>query len=186
MVGTGAFAVSAWIKTSSDGLIIQQRDASNFNGEYVLAVVGGKINFWDFGNSQYGFNFSSNHTVTDGKWHYIVAVRQANGAGVIYIDGNFDSNAAGNVVPIGSNVNVYIGADYRDIVYGYPPEYFNGLIDEVQIFNRAVSASDVQAGYAFGPAQNQAVYSASAAPAAIKGLVGLWTGNGNALDSTGV
>ena len=184
-VGTGAFTVSAWIKTTSDGLIIQQRDASNFNGEYVLAVVGGKINFWDYGNSEYGFNFSSNETVTDGKWHSIVAVRLAGGTGEIYIDGNLDNTQAGPAVPIGSNVNIYIGADYRDLVYGYPPEYFNGLIDEVQIYHRALSASDVQTGYVFGPAQNQAAYNASAAPATLNGLAGFWSGNGNALDSTG-
>ncbi len=185
VVGTGAFTVSAWIKTSSNGLIIQQRDASNFNGEYVLAVVGGKINFWDFGNSEYGFNFSSNKTVTDGNWHYIVAVRLANGTGEIYIDGQLDSTQAGNVVPAGSDVNVYIGADYRNLVYGSSPEYFNGLIDEVQIYHRALSASDVQTGYVFGPTQTQTVYNASAAPATIDGLVGWWSGNGNALDSTG-
>ena len=185
VVGTGAFTVSTWIKTTSDGLIIQQRDASNFNGEYVLAVVGGKVNFWDYGNSEYGFNFSSSETVTDGKWHDIVAVRLASGTGEIFIDGNLDSTQAGPAVPVGSNVNVYIGADYRNLVYGYSPEYFNGLIDEVQIYHRALAAGDVQTGYVFGPAQNQAVFNSSAAPAAINGLVGLWSGNGNALNSTG-
>ncbi len=118
VVGTGAFTISAWIKTGSDGLIIQQRDASNFNGEYVLAVVGGRVNFWDYGNSEYGFNFTSNRTVADNNWHYIVAVRQANGVGQIYIDGQLDSSQSGPVVPAGSGVNVYIGADYRNLYYG--------------------------------------------------------------------
>ena len=84
VVGTGAFAVSAWIKTNSDGLIIQQRDASNFNGEYVLAVVNGKLNFWDFGNSEYGFNMTSNGAVANNQWHYVVAVRLANGTGELF------------------------------------------------------------------------------------------------------
>ncbi|MFI5457323.1 MAG: choice-of-anchor Q domain-containing protein [Isosphaerales bacterium] len=153
VIGTGAFTVSAWIKTGSDGLIIQQRDASNFNGEYVLSVSGGKIYWWDFGNSQYGFNMYSTKTVADNNWHDIVAVRQANGTGQIYIDGQLDSSQPGAAVPIGSNVNVSIGADLRDVYYGYPPYYFNGLIDEVAIYHRALSASDVQTGYIVGPSQ---------------------------------
>ena len=52
----------------------------------VLAVVGGRVNFWDYGNSQYGFFMSSNKIVADNNWHYIVGVRQANGTGQIYID----------------------------------------------------------------------------------------------------
>ena len=48
-----------WIKTGSDGVIIQQRDGSNFNGEYQLAVSGGKLYWWDYGNSQYGFSMTS-------------------------------------------------------------------------------------------------------------------------------
>ena len=185
VVGTGAFTVSAWIKTGSDGLIIQQRDASNFNGEYVLAVIGGRLNFWDFGNSQYGFNITSNRTVADNNWHYIVAVRQVNGLGQVYIDGQLDSSQNGPVVPVGSGINVYIGADYRNIYFGDAPEYFKGLIDEVEIYHSALAAGDVQTGYVLGASQTQAAYDASAAPAAINGLVGWWTGNGNTVDSTG-
>ena len=68
-------------------MIIQQRDASNFNGEYVLAVVGGKINWFTYGASQYGFNVTSAKSVADNTWHQITAVRQADGSGVVYIDG---------------------------------------------------------------------------------------------------
>ena len=142
VTGTGAFAVSAWIKTTSNGVIIQQRDANNYNGEYVLAVAGGKVNFWDYGNSQYGFNITSNKTVTDGSWHYIVAVRLANGTGEIYIDGQLDSSQAATPVPLGSGFNIYIGADIRDQV-----SYFNGLIDEVAIDHTVPTALEIEAAY---------------------------------------
>jgi hypothetical protein len=183
IVGTGAFTVSAWIKSTSNGVIIQQRDASNFNGEYVVAIVGGKINFWDFGNSEYGFDMFSNETVTDGNWHFIVAVREANGTGQIYIDGLLDSSQAGNVVPAGSNVNIYIGADIRILYYGSNPEYFNGLIDDVAIYTSAVSASAVLESYVLGPAQQ--VSNGSGGGPTVSGLVGWWSGNGTASASTG-
>ena len=91
IVGTGAFTVSAWIKTTSDGDIIEQRDANNFNGEYVLQVVGGKVVFWTYGDNQYGFNITSTKSVNDGAWHFIVAQRLADGTGQISIDGALDS-----------------------------------------------------------------------------------------------
>ncbi len=112
IVGTGGFAISVWIKTTAaNGNIIQQRDAGNFNGEYVLLLAGGKVNFWVYGNSEYDVNMTSNASVNDGNWHNIVAVREPNGTGEIFIDGKLDSTQSGPDTPVGSNVNVYIGAD---------------------------------------------------------------------------
>ncbi len=147
VTGTGAFAIGVWIKTSSDGVIIQQRDGSNFNGEYQLAVSGGKLYWWDYGNSQYGFSMTSVATVADNNWHYVVAVRQTNGTGQLYIDGQLDSSQAGASVPIAANVNVYIGADERNLVYGSPGQYFNGLIDQVAIYHSALTAANVSSMY---------------------------------------
>jgi uncharacterized repeat protein (TIGR01451 family) len=147
IVGTGPFAVGAWVKTTSDGVIIQQRDPSNFNGEYQLAVSGGKVYWWDFGNSQYGFNFTSNKAVNDGKWHYVVGVRQADGSGQIYVDGKLDSSQAAAPVPLGSGFHVYLGEDVRDAVDIGPSaaNNFVGQIDEAQIYNRALAPAEVQA-----------------------------------------
>ena len=75
IVGNGAFSIAVWIKTTSDGDIIEQRDANNFNGEYVLQVVGGKVAWWTYGDSQYGFNLTGSRSVNDGAWHFLVALR---------------------------------------------------------------------------------------------------------------
>lgn len=140
IVGTGTFSVSAWIKTSSDGVIIQQRDASNFNGEYALSVTGGKVRWFTYGSSLYGFDITTSQLVNDNNWHQITAVRQADGSGVIYIDGVQKGSQTGVARPLGSGFNIYIGGDLRDNV-----GFFNGLIDEVAIFNRGLSATEAQA-----------------------------------------
>ena len=108
ITGTGAFAVGAWIKTTSDGMIINQRDVNNVNGEYVLQVAGGKINWYTHGDSTPGFNITSNSSVADGQWHYVLAERLASGTGEIFIDGVLDSSQAAAPVPLGSGINVYI------------------------------------------------------------------------------
>jgi uncharacterized repeat protein (TIGR01451 family) len=144
VVGTGAFSVAAWIKTTSDGVILQQRDAGVSNGEYQLAVSGGKVYWWSFGNGQYGFNFTSNAAVNDGNWHYVVGTRLANGTGQIWIDGVLDSSQAAAPAPLGSGIHVYIGEDVRDAAFpGYPPLNFIGQIDEVQIYNGTLTPSQV-------------------------------------------
>jgi hypothetical protein len=146
VVGTGAFSVSAWIKTSADGVIIQQRDAANFNGEYVLAVTGGKINWLTYGGNQYGFNITTTKSVADNTWHQITAVRQADGSGVIYIDGIQSGFLSGTASPLGSGFKIYVGGDLRDNV-----AFFNGLIDDVALFNRGLTATEAKALAANAP-----------------------------------
>ncbi len=145
IVGTQAFSVAVWIKTTSNGVIIQQRDASNFNGEYQLAVTGGKVSWTTFGNDQYGYNFTSNESVNDGNWHFVVATRLADGTGQIFIDGKLDSSQAAAPVPLAGGIHVYIGEDVRNAALGASPENFVGLIDEVRIYSRLLAPTDVQA-----------------------------------------
>ncbi len=181
VTGTGPLSISVWIKTSSDGVIIQQRDSGNCNGEYQLAVQGGKVYWWDNANGQYGFQITSNASVANGQWHHIVAVREANGTGQIFIDGQFDSSQAGPDIALGSGIGVYIGEDVRDLyyeAYGYSPEIFTGLIEQVGIYNQALSPSAVQTLYS-----NHG--NVPATQPAISGLVGQWQGNGNTNDSGG-
>ena len=146
IVGNGGFSISVWIKTTgTNGVIIQQRSDGNVNGEYVLGLAGGKVNFWVYGDGEYDVNFNSNASVNDGNWHNIVAVRQPNGTGEIFIDGKLDSTQTGPDVSLDYGFNVYIGADERNVYYGDAPDYFSGLIDEVALFNTALTSSNVQA-----------------------------------------
>jgi len=147
ILGTGPLAVSAWIKTSrhTDQVVVQQRSAggtSGYNGEYQLKVAAnGKVKWMTYGDSQWGFSFTSNRTVNDGQWHHLVAVRESDGTGRIYIDGKLDASQAGTSRTLVRNF-VYIGADMRD-----NNAFFDGQIDEVSIYNRALSPGDVQMLY---------------------------------------
>ncbi len=147
IVGTGAFAVAAWVNTSTTGteFILNQRDPNNYNGEYVLALVNGQINFWVYGNSQYDVNLTTNKTVNDGQWHLIVAQRQADGAGQIYVDGVLAASGTGTPVPLIGGVHVYIGEDVRDAVDVGPSSTNNymGALEGVQIYNTALTPGQI-------------------------------------------
>ncbi len=104
--------------------------------------------WWTYGDGQYGFNITSTRSVNDGAWHFIVAERLADGTGQITIDGALDSTQSAPSRTLGSGFNVYVGADIRNVAFGDSPSYFNGLIDQVDLFNRALTSTEIQALYA--------------------------------------
>ncbi len=191
ILGTGAFAVAAWVKTTATGgMILNQRDPTNYNGEYALSLNGGKVAWSTFGNNQSGFNVTSNETVSDGKWHYVVGVRLADGTGQIYIDGKLDNSQTpvqGAIpVPLGSGFHVYIGEDVRNAVDENPsaPNNFIGQIDEVQIYHQALTAAQIQSlavplytATGLGPT--------GAWPTTLPGLVSWLPADGNYADAAG-
>jgi uncharacterized repeat protein (TIGR01451 family) len=187
IVGTGAFTLGVWIRTSSDGMIINQRDANNFNGEYVLQVQSGKINWYTYGNNQYAFDLTSNQAVNDGNWHFIAVTRLANGAGQIYIDGKLDSSSpAGTAAPLLGGVHVYLGEDVRDATLGGASagNNFVGQMDEVQLYNQALSASQIQS--LASPSYTATGFGVAGEwPSLLGGLVAWLPGDGNFADASG-
>lgn len=140
LAGTDDFTLAAWIKTTaaSAGVILQQRD-SGFNGEYGLAVnANGTVNFYLYGNSAYQYSFATAQTVNNGQWHFIVAERSGGTNGYLYIDGVRAASATGTPRALDGSIGTYIGRDVRDGVNN-----FNGQIDEVAIFERALTPTEI-------------------------------------------
>ncbi|MFH1726581.1 MAG: LamG-like jellyroll fold domain-containing protein [Elusimicrobiota bacterium] len=81
------------------------------------------------------------------RWYYVAVVRGAVGdLARFYIDGAQDpvtSTVVSNIPTSDSNVLIGIDEDFSTRI-------FNGLIDEVAIYNRALSAEEIQAAYQAG------------------------------------
>ncbi|HUV41749.1 MAG TPA: LamG domain-containing protein, partial [Sedimentisphaerales bacterium] len=73
--------------------------------------------------------------INDNQWHHVAAVYDGSKM-YLYVDGRLDAvkNASGSLKV--STANVYIG--------GNPSQSFNGLIDDVLIYNRALSKSEIE------------------------------------------
>ncbi|MCA9184240.1 MAG: M60 family metallopeptidase [Pirellulaceae bacterium] len=139
LAGNTDFTVSAWIRTTTtkNGVIIQQRNGG-FNGEYQFKIAGnGRLQFFIYGNDAYQFDFSSNRTVNDGQWHHVAAMRQG-AAGRIYVDGVLSGSASGTARDLDASIGVGVGADIRD-----NNQYFAGNIDDVRVYDVALSASEL-------------------------------------------
>jgi hypothetical protein len=146
------FTLEAWIKTSAasttgsqayQGNGILWSDVGGGASDFVMAILNNQLSFFDGGSDS-----SANGTriLNNNQWHHIVAVRDGGGQNKIYVDGVLDgTTGAGNVV-LSSNPNIHIGANTLD------NRYFNGLIDEVAIYNRLLTDNEVLQHYQVGTA----------------------------------
>ena len=87
--------------------------------------------------------FGVTNSLVDTKWHYVACVIDRDGDGQVYVDGE----ASGSVVVIGSEVlatitSARVGMDAYDTLSA-----FNGSIDDVMIFNKALSEDEIKAIY---------------------------------------
>ncbi|MFN2184456.1 MAG: LamG-like jellyroll fold domain-containing protein [Anaerolineae bacterium] len=146
VTGTGPLSVAAWVRTSAakSQVIVNQRSAAVFNGEYVFSLnSAGKVVWYTYGNNGAAqFSLASAQSVNDGEWHHVAGVRDESGSSYVYIDGALDTSLPNTdptkIAPLVAT-NVYVGADMRDHT-----GYFDGLIDELHIVRRALSAAEVQ------------------------------------------
>ncbi len=116
----------------------------NFLGDCNYSCTSSAL--WNFSGIrfQYTNTGASNDFITASEptlnvWHYVVGVYDGNNA-YIYIDGVLQSNKS------------FSGTlrSFTPIIGGYmnnPADYLNGLIDDVRIYNRALSAAEVAAIY---------------------------------------
>ena len=77
-----------------------------------------------------------------GQWHHVVAVRNGDEYR-IYFNGNLDEVDSGNA----SCSNLHIAQDLGDVFVGTD---FTGRIDDIIVYNRALSAQDVAALFELG------------------------------------
>ncbi len=105
-----------------------------------------KENSYEYRVSSGSINYATNpwawrggaSPVTAGQWYHVVAVHQGNGNQKIYINGVETYNTASGG-DIASNASVVtIGARG-----GGTWSFYNGLLDEVRIYNRALSAGEI-------------------------------------------
>ena len=84
--------------------------------------------------------------VTDGKWHHVLFVADRSAGTRLYIDGKFDSEGdESDEVDINTESRMYIGASVR--VGEVTRRYFEGLIDEVGIYDRALTEDEVERNF---------------------------------------
>jgi hypothetical protein len=83
--------------------------------------------------------------LTTGDWHFLAASYRTNGSLVVCVDGVLKSNELGQLRTVGT-ANAWIGALTIDEGAHFA-RYFRGAIDDVRIFNRALTPDELQLLY---------------------------------------
>lgn len=141
--GTQNFTISFsfFFNGSSTGGMID--NCLNYGGwgVWLWSTVAGTWNLqFNYKNNSVGSAAATAFTI--GTWHYVAAVRN-NGTISLYIDGVFRLSATEGTTAPTYPINMQAGA----MCYGSfsPPRYnpFGGKIDEIRIYNRALSAAEI-------------------------------------------
>jgi hypothetical protein len=130
--------VSAWMKTSTQGALVSNRYTSSGSGTW-YTLFSNAIEIGD--NSQGGYKylyFDTNDTNTlDNAWHHIVYTKSGI-THAIYVDGSLNQQFTSNANINNGSMPMYIGKKWN-----YSGGWFNGKIDDVRIYNGALSATEV-------------------------------------------
>ena len=160
-VGTGDFMISAWVYNTnqSTGNVLVSKD--NGSTQRQLSIVAntdsggasnpGKVRIGIFNSSgDFYYRETNGGALLTNKWTHIV-VGRASGVLKLYMNGVAPTTVTGgtgiateNMAINSGSVNAEIGARHLFVGSQY---YFNGIIDDVRVYNRALSASEVMALY---------------------------------------
>lgn len=194
-VGTAAnlqlqdFSVETWIKRSSDSVISFN---GNGNGQlFSVGAGGGGLTFYLQADNRLALGklqvnvVTSDAMVTDTNWHHI-AVTKAGSTVYFFVDGVAHAAPAYDSGGFTFAGPAYIGAwlNPSQLV----DNTFWGTIDEMAVYNRALSASEVLALYnagTFGKCMvtNPPITSCAPIPA---GIISWWRASGNTQDAVSV
>ena len=140
---TSSLTIEAWIRVNQfpDGLwtaIVTKGDSSWRLHRY------GNTSKLSFDTDGPGAELVSNGSVDDGQWHHVAAVYDGTHK-YLYVDGALDASRPATGFIHQNSYPVCIGGNAEA-----PGRIWNGLIDEVSIYNRALTASEIQAIYLAG------------------------------------
>jgi len=140
---TGAVTVTAWIKLTAAG--IDQKVAGNQDGSaggYKMTVFSNnKVEFEirDSGNNAVLNRDEPGGTVlTTGVWYHVAGVYSQGNYIRTYVDGNLDRPMSTASVLGSTSGTLKLGCEPFSPLY-----FFNGLLDDVRIYNCALSAEEI-------------------------------------------
>jgi len=141
-IGTNPTTFELWLRSSSTAVqtAISTRN-ENTNG-YVVQLTTSVVEFYA---PSTGGVIDGSVNVLDGQWHHVVVVRAGTGNNRVYVDGvsktltTNTENLANPSIALNTRIGMQqVTGDSR---------YFNGIIDEVRIYNRSLSAQEISEHY---------------------------------------
>ena len=170
----GAFSIEAWVRPLSfgPGTTLITGKAGGYQ-LFVHADGRANVSFYDASDTWAALDSLS--TLPLDAWSHLAATFDpTTDVLTLYINGQQDANLSTTLMPLANSNSLEIGG------FSCCGSFFHGLIDEVNIYNRALASGEIVSTYNAGSAGN--CRACSAPPS---GLVTWWNGDGNANDIVG-
>ncbi|HAX49162.1 MAG TPA: T9SS type A sorting domain-containing protein [Ignavibacteria bacterium] len=131
---TGSFTFECWVYKTASGLGYLMHKVNGTNTGYSLYInSGGSVTIGTNGAQR----LSSNINVPEKAWTHIAATYSAGSTYTIYINGVNAGTASSNSNPLSNTDSLLIGK--RENGFNFP-----GYMDEVRIWNRTLTQSEIQ------------------------------------------
>ncbi len=139
------FTVSLWLKPDALGtrtILYKQHSAAPWES-WEIALDTGRI-FFQIANTASGyFSVTMNESITAGHWYHIAGINSG-GTMSLYVNGVLENDIV--VGPVTGTIRDGNGA----LIFadnGSGTGYMDGIIDDVRLYDRALTAADIQALY---------------------------------------
>ena len=147
--GSGNFSISMWVQTrdtggtgqwyAGHGLVDGETGANA--ADFGTALCGGRFAFGIGGPDT---TLLTTGTVNDNRWHYLVATYNSiSGAMQVFVDGTLNNTASG---PAGAR-SAAAALRFGGIQSGLATGCYNGLLDQVEIYNYVLTSTEVAYKY---------------------------------------
>ncbi|MGF6925960.1 hypothetical protein QFZ48_001460 [Chitinophaga sp. W2I13] len=143
-----SFSMNAWVKLDSynsswgSEILVKRNSSAGFTWS-VTGLLASPVGTGSFGPGGGSVNAFGTKVVTLNSWHmvsnvYNVSTQQLS----IYIDGVLDNVTTGILSTNAPATKLYIGSD--DPILGTNGYYLKGALEDIRIYNRTLSATEIQ------------------------------------------
>ena len=154
-----SFSFEYWVRTpasstcSGNQVVIGRDDPGSALHWWTGCLDGGAPGFYAVSTANEVGSALGSSDISDGLWHHVVAVHDDSANALyLYLDGNPTPHAMGSIDYTAgfASASAEVNLGWLDLSQGYN---FTGALDEVAVYARALSPTEVTAHYTDGVAQ---------------------------------
>ena len=138
--------LSFWVKTTTTGGYLFSTKLGYSTSGWGVSIISGKINWFEGNGVDNATSQLSSTTVTNGNWNHVVVSRYSNGLVSMWIN-NVRVLAEGDVGTYKFTSTTYAADLHIGRYPGANILHYNGEMDEVVIYNRGITTSEVATLY---------------------------------------
>lgn len=137
------FTINAWINTNSNsGTKKIVTKLQTCDDSYILQLIDGHVDFELAQGCGNWISYNNSQNIVLNNWHSLTATFDIDSALVrLYFDGVLILEQSRDFQISSSSANLVFGSFFNNDIY--PDQFFSGLIDDIGIWNRALTQEEI-------------------------------------------